>query len=506
MSSDISYKVESRKLDRINDATSELDDVEFLTIFIDLKECFQNNDVEHILNILIELSDYLYDENNLTPNITNFFIDNELLPIISTLLVNPLKEEILKYVLKILNQLVHLSINDDLDFHIFLFQNGILKLLIDIRDTIPTDIISTYIHLVALFSFCSVESRNFIIINFPQNLLESLIIEQGGFFISIQNETSFLIWRMTMYPILDDDYISDFIKWFIDFFSRSYLFFDITSLRYWLFALDNVIFEHDEIKPPMLITYGFHDIISFFIKTRNNSFDPKQLENIENENYEEKRKEIFDQDKSQIDELLEIILKIVNLFVESGLEYVSFDIILALLDIANENWKICSKLSIIIIRLLIKKSKDVLLFNDIANIQILLQIYDSAQYSFKYEIVFLLHEIISNAETNFIYQIGPVVIPKLIEYLNDTNDINLIKYVLDTLSTLFWLGVRRNGLEVNEFYRIFLESDGFDFFNNYEEKLEGLNIDQNGFNNLEAIIEEIRDYFPSEEEQLPTDM
>ena len=144
------------------------------------------------------------------------------------------------------------------------------------------------------------------------------------------------------------------MDWIIDFFAKYYL--DLTSdensLMYWLFTLDNII-EQEMLKPIELISYGYSEILYYFIKTRKHFFIQ-----IENENEEDEIVEISDKDQLKIDDLLEIVLKIIYFLINSNPKNVSELLIYDLLDISSEEWKKCSSLSIKIICLYIRKSKN----------------------------------------------------------------------------------------------------------------------------------------------------
>lgn len=502
----LTYKTETEsiylysKSNRIDENPDKSDQTDIFTFFKDLKQYVQKNDSENVLDILMDLSNLCYDIDHIPSNFTKFFIDCDILSTITTLIQNPLISEILTRVLKILNQLVLLSIYDSFDFHNYLFENKILELLFEIRESIPFDYISTYTHLIANFCYCNAEARNQVMNQYPPTLLESLIIEQGEKLIDIRHETSFLIWRISSYPVLKDGSLSDFIGWLVYFFSKFHLNLDLISLRYILFAFDNFIFKHKEIKPMMLISFSYFEIIEYYIKSRNDLFIQES---------EEKSIIIENEHRADIDEILEIILKIVDLFIESSFKFISTDIILDLFEIFKENWKICSELSMKIMTQIIKRSGKIFLFDQLENIQILFDIYDLAPYKIKYNVIILLNEIIFIAPIDYVCQIGPITIPKLIEYLNDTNDINLIKYTIDLLSSFVWYGSIQNGLRKNKFYDIIAENDGFDFLCNFEEKLESLDLDEHAFSNVNSLVEEILEQIPppfnEDDESFPMD-
>lgn len=492
--------------------SSESSEKDFIfDIFNDLQEYFKDGDEDEVLDILNELSDCVYERDHLPQNFNNFFISNQMFPIISKIVEEPLNNEILSNIIEIVDKLVTISIQDDNDFHQYLYDNGFFELLIQIRDSIPFNLIPYYIHLVANFSYINKEVRNQILNQYTPQLLNSLIFEQGEININIRRKASFLIWRMSMYKL--DDSVSDFLDWIIDFFAKYYL--DLTSdensLMYWLFTLDNII-EQEMLKPIELISYGYSEILYYFIKTRKHFFiqienenENNELEDVENE--EDEIVEISDKDQLKIDDLLEIVLKIIYFLINSNPKNVSELLIYDLLDISSEEWKKCSSLSIKIICLYIRKSKNTFPFNEFnednepVNIISLLNLFESSAFSVKYDIILILQEIVISNNISDTFKIGVIIIPFLLDNLESIDKFVLIKAMLDVLERILYTGVVSNGKYQNKFFEVFDENGGFDFLNNYQDMIFNAEMNEEDVNCISNLFSLICEYFPSFEEE-----
>lgn len=467
---------------------------EYASLFKNLKYFFENNDVNNATAVLDAISEKLYDEDHFPQGLNDFLIKSQIIQILFTITKNSLNENIFCYIIYIFDDLVTLSSNDDINFSEYLLINGYLELLFGIREMVPTNLIPAYLHLIANFTYCGESVRDSILYRFPPDILQTLIVEQGKQNIRICQMCSFFLWRMTMYPFKKNT--SDFILWFVVFFAKFHKILDRSSLRFCFFGFDNLVNYHKQIKDSLLVEYGYLEIFYNFIMDRNGTFNQFQYEN-EIKDQQEISNELMRKNKKEIDELLEIILSIIQFLISSSYKNVSFDIIFQLVAISHENWEKCSSKSIEIIKNFVSVHNHVSPFDDIRFIHELMENFDFAEYSLKHEIISLINQIINveDCSPSQIFKIGEVVLPDLIYSLNDTTNLNLIEDILDCYENFLYVGVISNGKEKNAFYNVFDANNGFDFLDNFVEKLDGI------YDNVEQILGEMVDriysYFPN---------
>lgn len=444
----------------------------------ELSSFLQSPNYEKVNEILDYMLWYIDGEDSLTPEFEQLLIDQKIFPILYDFLQDLSKEDIFCNTIYILDQLVYLSTQNETPCYQILKSDGVLDILLTIRESIPFKILPTYLHLVSHFSYCDEETRDAILVQFSPEFLINVIAQQGESEYKLRKWGIYFIRMMTMYPFYDGQF-KDFPQFIITFFLDIFQSLDKICLLYFLYALENIIIMHNTdtshslVSVEMMTAFNFQELIHYFIQNRN-----KGVVN---------------------DEILSIILKITQYLLKCNRSSLDEGIVPALLEIVNDNYEISSSLAIDIIIDCISQSspfKESAIRNCSAEpiVAALWQTFTNSAHQIQVKILCFFDELVgTNLQTDISLTIPfiQVILPYLILYLHDVTNPEIITKILSIFDDILFIGDLIQYMD--SILQIFMDNNIFEFLSNYENIL--MDCSKKEFDVIKAQVNCIMEYF-----------
>ena len=457
---------------KVNNVLNEnLMNQDFFQLFINLKYQFENRLEDELSQTMNTISNITYNLNELPKNFQSFFLENNFIYIFLELIKTPKKMNEFYDTIDTITNLFSIPISDKNEYIPLQFiENGILDVLLSIRQFIDEKCMPSYIHTIGNICYYNESERNKVLMHFPPNLLDDLLSIPNQ---EINNEAAFLIKRFTNYRFRCDDF-SDFPSWVVSYFVSHFSYLSDQVIYFFLEAISNLGFYNEKFHNDFFLNLLFSPEINF------NNILENFISNVLSFN-----------ECQQYDGLIHMILRIYRNGVKNNctclLKIINIQL---LLEIAKKfydlNKSSVSSIKLLTCMLMSSNSHPADILQNIENLKKLLDIYQKSNFFMKDRVKDLFIAICKSCDPSNLSRIGNFLITTLFEFVFDIDESSAIRDALWAIDDILVYGDSQ--YSDNIFQNAMIECEGINYL------LRIINEDQNDEIYLPASS--ILDHFP----------